>query len=495
MAFVLRDIHIGVCNIPSPEASHMSYLTKQPKRPLTAEAVEELATGQVKTMSEQLAEWALGIRFSDSPYDVQQALRSCLLYNISMALAVNPHSDRLGTILEGAAQSPGPVPTFMGRGSRSVTDAAFINAGLVTARGQNDTHPDTLAHIGCVVIPAVLAAANVARPCPSDVVDALLVGYEVIPRIAERFGAESAQRGFRATPIYGVLGASVACSRVMGLTVQQTVNAISIATNLAGGLLQTWIEGTDEWRLQIARASQSAVLAAHLASLGMRGARNSIEGSSGFAGAYAAAGSSQLDLSGWRVREIAFKPYPGCALNQAPVHSLRTLLLNTGVNADEVSSVDLFMHPLDASYPGVDAYGPFTSAAGAIMSAPFMLAATLIAGRPTATHFETEFAGGCFHDRARHVHLHASESIARGRCRILVQTKSGSSHTISFDEEAPFRQSWDGALMIARDVSRELDKSSRDDQLATLVRAVERIDEQAGLTELEGLIYSPSGAT
>ncbi len=45
--------------------------------------------------------------------------------------------------------------------------------------------------------------------------------------------------------------------------------------------------------------------------------------------------------------------------------------------------VDLAMHPLDAAYPGIDAHGPFATPSGAIMSAPFMLAATLLDARRT----------------------------------------------------------------------------------------------------------------
>lgn len=71
---------------------------------------------------------------------------------------------------------------------------AFINASLTTARGQNDTHPQLLTHIGCIVIPAVLALAEMGEAPDQLVLYALLVGHESIPRISRSLAEQNTLR-------------------------------------------------------------------------------------------------------------------------------------------------------------------------------------------------------------------------------------------------------------------------------------------------------------
>lgn len=55
----------------------------------------ELRTEQDANMSSPpslahtLSHWAMDLRFDQAPREVQRALRCCLLYNLSMALAVD----------------------------------------------------------------------------------------------------------------------------------------------------------------------------------------------------------------------------------------------------------------------------------------------------------------------------------------------------------------------------------------------------------------------
>ncbi len=196
-------------------------------------------------LAQTLSHWAMDLRFDQAPIEVQRALRSCLLYNLGMALAVDEAADPLGQALSSIASAEGPARLFGARGQRSAADAAFINAGLITARGQNDTHPEVMTHIGCIVIPAVLALAEMVQAPAQRVLDALLVGYESIPRL--------------------------------------------------------------EWRLQIAKTSRDGVHAALLAREGLSGAPFCLEGSSGFGAAYAATVPT-LDFAGWKTPQMVFKP-------------------------------------------------------------------------------------------------------------------------------------------------------------------------------------------
>lgn len=84
----------------------------------------ELRTEQDANMSSPpslahtLSHWAMDLRFDQAPSEVQRALRCCLLYNLSMALAVDQAADALGQTLSSIAGADGPARLFAARGRR-----------------------------------------------------------------------------------------------------------------------------------------------------------------------------------------------------------------------------------------------------------------------------------------------------------------------------------------------------------------------------------------
>ncbi len=430
-----------------------------------------LAEPQRPSLAAELSAWALQLSFARAPQAVKQAIANCLLYNLTMALAVDEARDPLGRALHGIAGSAGSARLFGQRGTRAAADAAFINASLITARGQNDTHPGVVTHIGCIVIPAVLALADQVQAPAGRVLDALLVGYETIPRVAQQLSAETTRRGFRASSLYGSLGAALACSALLGLNATQARNALSIASNLASGLLQTWTDGSQEWRLQIAKTSRDGVHAALLAQAGVTGAEFCLEGRSGFGAAYADQ-APVLDFDGWRTPEVVFKPYPGCAFNQAPVQALRDLMAAAAVDAAGIERLEVRLNPADAGYPGVALHGPFESPSGAIMSAPFMLAATLLHGMPRIAHFESQQQRVDIHQLSQRVQVRPSPAIQPWTCELELRTLAGQVHRQSFCPPSPFRLDWAQTLNLTSEVAQEWPSIRAAAQFRELVASV-----------------------
>lgn len=445
---------------------------------------------QQQSLARKLSDWAMTLRFDQAPADTRQAIANCLLYNLTMGLAVDDRNDQLGKALLSIAEANGTARLFRGRGTRSAADAAFINAGLITARGQNDTHPQVVTHIGCIVIPAVLAVADVVNATPRRILDAVLVGYESIPRIAQTLSAETTRRGFRASSLYGSLGAALACSSLLGLTARQAQASVSLATNMASGLLQTWIDGSDEWRLQIAKASRDGVHAALLAKEGLNGAEYCFEGASGFAKAFAGVPPA-LDFSGWRTPEMVFKPYPGCAFNQAPVQALRDLAMGVTLRPQEVQHLDILMNPADAGYPGVALHGPFETPAGAIMSAPFMLAATLVHGRPRISDFREHTQREELHRLSAKICVRPTPSIAPWTCELELKTNAGHVHRQRFDPATPFRLDWAQTLRVTSEVAQEWDLPAANEKFGRLVACIENIQSvDLDLESLKHVVYT-----
>ncbi|VVE51448.1 MmgE/PrpD family protein [Pandoraea anhela] len=358
---------------------------------------------------------------------VNEKLQACLLFNLSIAFAA-PTVDPIRHSLEAVHAMSGNAICWRTGEELSPADAAFRNAALISARGQNDTHAEINGHIGCVAIPAVIALAQSGNATAGDVCAALACAYDVAPLVARSVAIKSGQRGFRGTSLFATFAAAAGAARVLKLNVAQCAAALSIASQFCGGTTQCWAEGTQEWLIQVGNASRAGVVAALLAQGGMRGAINALEGPNGFYRAFVG------DIPDWHwdgqaideILNVTFKPFPGCAINQLPVKTLIDCKRQMCFGDSDVSRMTLALHPLYARYPGVDRYGPFESATSAIMSAPFMLQTALENDTLTMDDFSQGFGPSSRHDRSRQIDVVSDDALEPFHCWIDIQLRNGS---------------------------------------------------------------------
>lgn len=329
----------------------------------------------------QLGRFAAAVALDDLPEAIVEKLRCNLLHDLACVRAA--HSQ--GPLVWDVVRGHGPdEATLMALGEKvDAEHAAFANSVLMHARAQDDTHFAAKTHVGSAVIPAALALAERDGVGGERLVEGLVAGYEIAAAVGERFSADTTAQGFRASMLYGTLGAAAAGARVLDLGVDGTTNAIAIAASFAGGLSQTWIEGTSEWRWELGMASRNGIVAARLAASGARGAAQWLEGAAGFARAFA--GDASADGAGegwelgerWRILDVIYKPYPVCNINQSPVELAVDLVNEHDLGADDIAAVRCFLNPSDRSYPGTLNEGPFVDVGATLMSAPFCVAMAL----------------------------------------------------------------------------------------------------------------------
>ena len=115
----------------------------------------------------------------------------------------------------------------------------------------------------------LLTAITEARNYPvARLLPALIAGYEVGGLLEKAYAGKTTPGGLRASPIYGTLAAAAASAKLMGLDAAQTQAAIANAASFAGGILQSFADGTDEWRYQVGMAGCNGFVAAELARAG-----------------------------------------------------------------------------------------------------------------------------------------------------------------------------------------------------------------------------------
>lgn len=202
----------------------------------------------MSSLSQGLATYACGLEYEDLPAVVIDKLRCCVLYQLGIGLAGHaldsPRQVARLMLAEGAAEQ---ATILLGGQRSSPMNAAFANAALFHARVQDDTHHTS--HLGTALIAAGFALAESRHRSGKELLVALAAGYEVAAALGREYTVLTTPRGFRASGLYAGLGAAVVAARLLRLDPEQTASAIGIAATLAGGTIQPFASGSEEFLL------------------------------------------------------------------------------------------------------------------------------------------------------------------------------------------------------------------------------------------------------
>jgi len=343
------------------------------------------------TFATDLAEFITGLHPDALPPEVERKARVCL-YN-AFGMGICGHATPFAPVARKAAlaldgEVAGGATLFLDGRRTTVGGAALANSALFHGRAQEDTCG--AAHFGTILIP-LLTALIEGRGYPIErLIPALVAGYEAGGVLEKALSGKTTPSGFRSSAIYGTIAAAAASARLMQLSTEQTAAALENAVSLTGGVLQSFADGTDEWRYQVGAVARNGLVAAELARAGSIAAPHAFEGKSGFARAFA---RCELDPElahelgrDWAVLRVAFKPFPVCAFNQTPVTA--ALAMRDELKAPPIA-IRVRMNPYETGYAGMDAVGPFHSISGTLMSIPFCIATTFAHGAPTTRRMTT----------------------------------------------------------------------------------------------------------
>jgi 2-methylcitrate dehydratase PrpD len=269
-----------------------------------------------------------------------------------VAIAGTQHD--AGRILVDLVDSAGGNPQARVLGTATVSsalEASWANGSLSHLLDFDDTG---FSHPTACILPSCLAIAELRNSSGTELVEALVIGYEVFERLAASARASEPllrRRGLHPTSIWGSPAAAAAASRLLGLDVDQTVIAFGISASAASGLTQqfgSWSKG-----LNAGNAARSGVQAALLAERGYRGNPKGISGDYGLFSAMI--GDGNFDFSGvsvdlgkrWSILDpgISIKPYPACTSTLRAVDAMLLITQDEAYSSDKVRKVEVHVHP------------------------------------------------------------------------------------------------------------------------------------------------------
>jgi 2-methylcitrate dehydratase PrpD len=274
---------------------------------------------------------------------------------------------------------------------RSVEDAALINGVAAHVLDYDDVTLD--GHPSAVLLPAILAQAEVLASSGAEMLAAYVAGYEVWAELLAREPIPLHEKGWHPTAVRGTIAAAAACTKLRRLDAQTTSTALAIAASMAGGLVANF--GTLTKCFQVGRAAQSGVIAARLAQAGMTASPDALEHRSGFLAAFSPGGEADLARSfdpankEWHLSQgLNVKRYPVCygahrAIDAAIELTRRHDLKPAQVDRVHVSTGAMQMLMLRNERP--------QTALEAKFSMPFAMACSLVARKVGLSELSDDF--------------------------------------------------------------------------------------------------------
>jgi 2-methylcitrate dehydratase PrpD len=196
--------------------------------------------------------------------------------------------------------------------------AAMINAACSHALDYDDFDAIANSHPSAVIFPALLAITDTDRHSFHELLEAHIIGVEVIQRLGEAMNMEHYRRGWLTTTTLGTIAATAACARFNRYDEETTISSLSLACSMASGLTNQG--GFNAKQLNPGIAAKNAVMASHLADSGINANPSTLDGQIGIASVMGNYNPEKfetaLDKLGkpWSILEYGLvqKAYPSC---------------------------------------------------------------------------------------------------------------------------------------------------------------------------------------
>jgi 2-methylcitrate dehydratase PrpD len=358
------------------------------------------------TLSSTLGRFAASLRFENLSTAVVDSVVERLVDTIGICVAAG-QSPELEAVFDVVAAGGGTGQAgVIGFECRlPAPAAALVNGVLAHSLDYDDTHLPSILHPSAVLVPVALAAAELSGAHGGDLVAALAAGYEIDVRLGMAAYDPVArnnvffERGLHATSICGCLAGAAVAARLLGLSPEQTQDAIGIAASMGAGLLEANRVGGSVKKLHCGLAARAAIQAAQFARAGFTGPPTALEGRFGFYQALTGGAFDPGVVTGglgtaWETPRIFFKPYPANHFTHAGIDAALKLRARPGFDVARVEHLTLGVAAptlRTIAEPRVEKARP-RSGYHAKFSGPFTVATALLHGSPGLAAFTDQAA-------------------------------------------------------------------------------------------------------
>jgi 2-methylcitrate dehydratase PrpD len=318
---------------------------RKPARPTAAERAG--STDALSPVTRELSEYVAGALARPLPKEVVEKTRCHLL-------------DTFAAMVSGSRLPPGrrAIAYVRGQGGRrqatvagsrtvtTATNAALANGMCAHADETDDSHLGGRFHPGCAVLPAALAAAELADRDGASLLGAVALGYDLGARFVMALGLSGAYgRPHSTHSLGGLFGSAAAAGALLGLDARRFRFQLSYVVQQASGLAY-WMRDPDHIEKAFdfgGMPARNAVAAATMAAAGFTGVEDPLAGARTFFEAFAETSQPETLIEGlgsrFEIMQASIKKWAAGAPIQAALDALETLLREHRLGANDVASL------------------------------------------------------------------------------------------------------------------------------------------------------------
>ena len=268
----------------------------------------------MKTYAEQFASWANSLDVKSLDEDLVKNFKF-LLKDIC-GLVISARNEDYVQSLVKTYKNSGNIFVLGHKEKFDLNSSAIISGTSAHGEDYDDTFEGNPMHVGASMISMCLSAGQYFNLSGEQLIKSLVVGGELMCRLALVAPTAMHKQGFHPTSICSVFGATAGLGAVLGLNQKQLSSALGVAGSMSSGIIEYLAEGTWTKRIHPGWAASSGIHAALLGRSDFLGPRTVFEGTHGFFKAFTIK-EIENDFSHlveglgtrWECKNLAFKPY------------------------------------------------------------------------------------------------------------------------------------------------------------------------------------------
>jgi 2-methylcitrate dehydratase PrpD len=348
-----------------------------------------------ESYSRAIGRFATGLKLADVPADVIAKAKLVFLDTLGIALASSTMD--FGAMVSNVARKLGgdQHSVVIGSADRvAAANAVIANGTLAHGLDYDDTLEEAIVHTGSCAWMTALAVGEEAGASGAAVLEAAIVGTEVLCKVGLVAPGKFHARGFHPTAICSTFGAAAAAGKLYGLDADQWVDAFGLCGSQSSGIIEYLADGTWTKRMHPGWSAHGGVIACLLAQEGFRGPAKVFEGTHGFFNGFGGKNEYRfeklLELGKvWEIPKLAFKSYPCGSISHPYMDCALRIKQKFSPAPDGIAEVvcRTAEGPVHRLWePLADKQKPLSSY-GAKFSLPFSVAIMLVRGRAGLDEF------------------------------------------------------------------------------------------------------------
>ncbi len=297
------------------------------------------------SITEQLAQFLCDFTPEQLPASLRNLSKAYILDWLGCALAGRAMEAGKCLLEYANGQGQGECTVFGSKKHTSAEIAALVNGGLCHVTEMDDLHRTSVIHPAAPVISAAFAVAEQREKSGRELLDAVILGYEIAIRIGESVG-KSHYKIWHNTSTCGVFGATAAAGYLNGLSKEQMVWAFGNAGTMASGLWEFNEEGAMSKALHAGKAASNGMVAVNLARIGFTGAKHILEGSRGFFVATSQDAEPKKvtiglspHMSHYRILTTSIKPYASCRHTHPAIDAVLQIRKQYNIASSQIANI------------------------------------------------------------------------------------------------------------------------------------------------------------